>query len=268
MRLSLGFLSVAACAGPAVHATTMVDQPPTDTARIATVDIAPLNVDVPLGAASATEAPELQSATKMNLARAAIDELGKRSYSVGALLSRGSKSTADATLFINSGAYVPMPYLPEDTLSDHPATRTAHVSDRVNAGFAIASCGNNASCAIVATGDAGAAQVTSVCQGDLACSMTLGARVGASRSFHTDDSDETVDATDDSDETVEATDDNHDAVMPDEPPAMYVGMTLVDNRTGAILWRAHATSAANATHATEVASTVHSVIASLPARPR
>jgi hypothetical protein len=234
----------------------MVDTPPAATAQIATVDIAPINVGVPIGPSGTTELPALQSATKLTLAQAAVDELGKRSFAVGKVLSRGKQSTADATLYINSGAYVPLPYLADDTFSDALAHEQTPYQNNTNAGFAIASCGDDASCAIARTGDASAAQVTSFCHGDLACSTTLGATLD----------DNGARSNDAGRETVEVTNSNDKVVTPDEPPAMYVGLTLVDNKTGAVIWRAHTTSAANATHRTEVASTVHSVFASLPAR--
>lgn len=229
MRIVLAsVVLLSACASEPLHTRTMVNpQFAANAQTIATVDLAPVDLQLSIEPGAEGETGQVRSRAEATLANAAIDALDHRAYHVGTLLHRGGPaSTADATLYIRGGSFVPVDRMPRaNVFAERAAQNTVHATDVALDGI----------------------RVAQFCGDDLLCTMRM------------------TEETCDHDEPIAPLNDN-DLVGPAPDASMYVAMTLVDNRTGAVLWHSQADTAANAAHTREVAATAKQLIASLPAR--
>jgi hypothetical protein len=237
---------LSACAAPAhVQPTTMVDA---RVRQVATVDIAPVNVQLVIEPGAEGETGAVRSRAEASLANTAIDALAKHQYTIGALRHRGdAPSTADATLYIAGSSYVPAPRMPRaNIIAEHVAQGVVH-------GAAVAAnvtaCADDTDCVyVVAQDDLYRQAVNEQCGSDETC-------LRAMLAITTED-----------DVRLPGPGNDNEAVGAAPSPSLYVAMTLVDNRTGAILWHSHATTRTNAAHTKDVEKTARTLIASLPTR--
>ncbi|HEY4176876.1 MAG TPA: hypothetical protein VGM90_08595 [Kofleriaceae bacterium] len=237
-----------ACAASApARPASLVHQP----VGVATVDIAPVNMNVAIEPGAENETGAVRSRAEATLANTAIDALDHRHYAVGTLLHRGGPaSTADATLYILGSSFVPVPRMPRaNIIAEHVAQDVVHdamlASVVTSSAFA---CPDGTDCTVAVAETSYEQQVQAQCGEDAQCVRALLA------------------ITSDDDVRLPAPTNDNDAVGTGGSPSLYVAMTLIDNKTGAVLWHSHATTQANAAHDKDVAKAARSLVASLPTR--